>query len=208
MAAFVGRCPWLLVALMTSLLVTFSHSQPLEVTVTTPIDDGYPAGSSWISLMATSLLGDGTPGYFWGAVPADFVETACNMIEQGTMSIPATVTAYGFTQSWNLQVSSRDHNIVRCMRYASAKRAGGLLSHHFFMLPACRFKPLEAATHPTIHQPVSKWFSRMTPGAPMPYVFSIILMYMPSKIHILSPLPISMSFMQVCCLPRVIDHMR
>ena len=107
MAPFVGRSPRLLVALFTCLILTFAHSQaqPLQVTVTTPLDDGYPAGSSWISLLATALLGDGTPGYFWGAVPADFVETACQMIEQGTLSIPATVTAYGFTQSWNLQVS-------------------------------------------------------------------------------------------------------
>lgn len=106
MVPIVGRSPWLVVALTCLMILSFGHAQPLQVTVTTPIDDGYPVGSSWISLLATSLLGGGTPGYFWGAVPADFVETACKMIEQGTLSIPATVTAYGFTQNWNLQVQA------------------------------------------------------------------------------------------------------
>lgn len=88
-----------------------AHGQDsLQLTVTTPLDDGYPDGTSWITLMelsSVSALEAGSPGYFWGAVPASAVETACGMIESGMQTIPATVTAYGATYDWNLQVCGR-----------------------------------------------------------------------------------------------------
>ena len=96
--------PALVIALILTISTVRGDAHPLEITVTAPSDDGFAVGSSWISLLGTALLAEGAPAYFWGAVPADAVQSACSIIEQGTNSIPATVTAYGYTMSWNLQV--------------------------------------------------------------------------------------------------------
>lgn len=92
--------------LLSCSTVQVARAQDLSMTITTPSHSN-PDFSSWISLLATSLLPPGTPGAFFGAVAAQDVESFCQLVEAGQQTIQASVTAYGDTTLHQLTVRTQ-----------------------------------------------------------------------------------------------------
>ncbi|MCO5575392.1 hypothetical protein L7F22_029192 [Adiantum nelumboides] len=81
-------------------------AQDLSFTVTTLQDVSSAEFSTWISLLATSLLPPSTPGAFLGTVPADAVEATCQAVEAGQLSFDTQVTILGNTERHQIQIQN------------------------------------------------------------------------------------------------------
>ncbi|KAK9829524.1 hypothetical protein WJX72_006318 [[Myrmecia] bisecta] len=89
------------VGLMSALLLATVPGQgTLNLVAQTP----KPGENTYISQLASALLGGATPGLFWGSVSAKDVNAACAMLALGQFDIPTTITGYGATFTLPLKV--------------------------------------------------------------------------------------------------------
>jgi hypothetical protein len=60
-----------------------------------------------VAPLASALLGEGTPGLFWGTVPAGSINEACTqIINTGSYDLSATISGYDKQFSTTLSVSA------------------------------------------------------------------------------------------------------